>query len=454
MRRVKYNPYLIFKNKENNYFLYLIHNNAIYAIDEQILMMLSQSEKLYEDAQMALADFIANEEFEKLYQNMQDVQLIYADKIESVEEKQNYETKADLRGITLMVIQQCNLRCTYCYGDGGEYHDKGKMASQVAKRAIDFLICNSTRKELLVCFLGGEPMMNWELIKEVTDYCELQQKETGRVFRYTITTNGTIWNKEIEEFFKNKKFTVQISVDGTKEVHNCNRFYASGVGSFDVMEENTREMRNEGLVSGRATITRTNINILENFKALDELNFKSIPMVSAQNLLSEEDYEKLILENNRLAHYFLRLVQDREYKTAKKMRIFMSGLYKIHKSGHIRDIPCGVGTTQIAIDINGDIYPCHRFVANKEYSLGNVLTSVELDNTNFIEEISIKYHEECKKCWAKNLCAGACPNENLVNTGTTQNSTKKNCKYIKAMYKSLINIYINLSLEDKKELFS
>lgn len=229
-------------------------------------------------------------------------------------------------------------------------------------------------------------------------------------------------------------------------------FYANGLGSFDVMEKNTRNMRNDGLVSGRATITATNLDLVDNFKALNDMKFRSIPMAPAQNLLSDEDYDRLIGENTKLVQYFLELIQSGDYKTAKKLRILMSGLQKIHKSGVARKILCGVGSAQLAVDINGEIYPCHRFVANKEYAMGNVLKDTKIEKMPFLEEITLEKHKECKNCWARNLCVGACPNENLVNAGTTQKSDSKNCRFIQAMYNDLIHAYLELTVENKKQL--
>lgn len=366
--------------------------------------------------------------------------------------KEEKKEEITLNGLTLMIIQECNLRCTYCYGEGGEYQDRGKMSLETAKKSIDFLIGNSKNKELLICFLGGEPLMNFPLIKDVVAYCNKYENDKPIHFKYTITTNGTIWNDEIETFLREKHFTVQISVDGNKDVHNCNRFYANGLGSFDVMEKNTRNMRNDGLVSGRATITATNLDLVDNFKALNDMKFRSIPMAPAQNLLSDEDYDRLIGENTKLVQYFLELIQSGDYKTAKKLRILMSGLQKIHKSGVARKILCGVGSAQLAVDINGEIYPCHRFVANKEYAMGNVLKDTKIEKMPFLEEITLEKHKECKNCWARNLCVGACPNENLVNAGTTQKSDSKNCRFIQAMYNDLIHAYLELTVENKKQL--
>lgn len=208
----------------------------------------------------------------------------------------------------------------------------------------------------------------------------------------------------------------------------------------------------DGLVSGRATITATNLDLVDNFKALNDMKFRSIPMAPAQNLLSDEDYDRLIGENTKLVQYFLELIQSGDYKTAKKLRILMSGLQKIHKSGVARKILCGVGSAQLAVDINGEIYPCHRFVANKEYAMGNVLKDTKIEKMPFLEEITLEKHKECKNCWARNLCVGACPNENLVNAGTTQKSDSKNCRFIQAMYNDLIHAYLELTVENKKQL--
>lgn len=442
--------YKIFQDKIGNQYLYLIDDNAIFLLDEKSKKMLSLEGLKFNDAYVELSDIMTKEEFQTLFDNMVRAGLIVSDKGPVLKEEKKEEIT--LNGLTLMIIQECNLRCTYCYGEGGEYQDRGKMSLETAKKSIDFLIGNSKNKELLICFLGGEPLMNFPLIKDVVAYCNKYENDKPIHFKYTITTNGTIWNDEIEKFLREKHFTVQISVDGNKDVHNCNRFYANGLGSFDVMEKNTRNMRNDGLVSGRATITATNLDLVDNFKALNDMKFRSIPMAPAQNLLSDEDYDRLIGENTKLVQYFLELIQSGDYKTAKKLRILMSGLQKIHKSGVARKILCGVGSAQLAVDINGEIYPCHRFVANKEYAMGNVLKDTKIEKMPFLEEITLEKHKECKNCWARNLCVGACPNENLVNAGTTQKSDSKNCRFIQAMYNDLIHAYLELTVENKKQL--
>lgn len=118
-----------------------------------------------------------------------------------------------------------------------------------------------------------------------------------------------------------------------------------------------------------------------------------------------------------------------------------------------RNIPCGVGSSSIAVDINGYIFPCHRFVANKEYAIGNVLEDIKMNNELFLQEIKMEQHEDCQKCWVKNLCAGGCPNENLVNAGSTQKSEEKSCKFIQSMYNDLVHIYLELTNEEKQKLF-
>lgn len=450
-KMVKYNTYKIFHDKVGNEYLFLVNNNSLFRFDERSKTVLSMEGLEERQVYDKLSEKMSYDEIKDLFDNMKKIGLLVFEQ-QSVSNKVK-ELELSPMGVTLMIVQECNLRCTYCYGDGGEYQDKGKMSLEVAQKSIDFLVANTKNKDLLVCFLGGEPMMNFPLIQDVVTYCEQYEKKTSFHFRYTITTNGTIWNDDVEKFFREKKFTVQISVDGKKEIHNCNRFYANGIGSFDVMEKNTRKMREDGLVSGRATITSTNMDLVDNFKSLNDMNFRSIPMAPAQNLLSDEDYDKLIEENTKLAEFFLQLVKKGDYKTAKKLRILMSGLYKIHKSGMKRNIPCGVGSSSIAVDINGYIFPCHRFVANKEYAIGNVLEDIKMNNELFLQEIKMEQHEDCQKCWVKNLCAGGCPNENLVNAGSTQKSEEKNCKFIQSMYNDLVHIYLELTNEEKQKLF-
>lgn len=268
-----------------------------------------------------------------------------------------------------------------------------------------------------------------------------------------MTTNGTVFNDEINEFLLKNKFTIQISVDGKKEIHDINRIYSNGNGSFEKMKENTKFLRENSSISARATITSTNLDLIENFEELEKMGFVAVPMAPAQNLLTEDDYKSLIEKDEELSLYFLNLIENKDYKRAKKLRMPYSMLKNIHDGRYKKEFICGSGNTMCAIDINGKIYPCHRFVGIKEQSIGSVFDNT-FENKEYLDTININNRNQCHNCWARTLCVGGCSHENLVNGGDFLTTPKKHCKYIKAHISHFINVYINLNEEQKKILFN
>lgn len=216
--------------------------------------------------------------------------------------------------------------------------------------------------------------------------------------------------------------------------------------------KNTLSLRKKGYLSARATISKDNINILDVFKHLSSLGFTSIPIAPAQNLLTAEDYDVLNKEMTKTVLYIADLLYDKNINEAKKMVVLYNSLLKI-RNGGVRHLPCGVGRNIYAIDIDGLIYPCHRFVGNKEYILGDIYNGVKNRN-KFLESIDINNHMQCLNCWARNLCLGGCPNENVENSGRIDKSTKKNCTFTKNMYENLIRLYIRMSDEERQLLDS
>lgn len=187
---IKFNAHRMFTDKKGNEYLFLINNNSLFRLDKKSKDFFKLEGLENEQAYKYLSSVMTVDETDELFNNMKQSGLMVDEK-KSISNKIE-ETAVSPMGVTLMIIQECNLRCTYCYGEGGEYQDKGKMSLEIAKKSIDFLIANTKNKNLLVCFLGGEPMMNFQLIQDVVTYCEEYEKKQELHFRYTITTNGTI----------------------------------------------------------------------------------------------------------------------------------------------------------------------------------------------------------------------------------------------------------------------
>lgn len=350
------------------------------------------------------------------------------------------------------MAQDCNMRCKYCYGDGGSYADKGMMSYETAKNAIDFLFEQSVNiQELNITFFGGEPLMNFGLIKKCTKYIHEIERRTGKKCFLNMTSNATLLSDEVKKFCEVNKISVQISIDGNKRVQDTNRYFADCRGSYDCVLEKTEEWRRRGLVSCRATVTPCSINLTDTFYHLDALGFRSIMFAPAENLLNDEEYKELEKHYLRYLDEFEHLVKSGDYKRAKKAKLIMGALPKIEKSG-VRVLACGVGRNMYAVDINGDIYPCQRFVNSKDYCLGNIYER-KIKRTEFLKSIHISAHPQCEKCWVKNLCLGNCPHDNLMGTQSVNKTPNRICRHQRSFYERLIEIYIRLTDEEKGILY-
>lgn len=231
-------------------------------------------------------------------------------------------------------MQECNLRCKYCYGDGGAYQNKGFMNFEVAKKVVDYLVQHSKYISLSISYFGGEPLLNFELIKRVTKYvCEVE-KHTRKKIHLGMTTNGVLMDDEKLQFIIENNISVQISMDGIKNVHDANRYYANGNGCYTTVIDRTSRLRELSKVSCRATVTHEGLNILENFHHLANLNFKSVMFVPADNLLSDQDYITMTQALKDLVDEFELLIAEKNYELASKMKFVITGLKRIHTGGN------------------------------------------------------------------------------------------------------------------------
>lgn len=440
-KRLSFYPYKILRNEKVIY-LYTVYASGIFEIDDRTVRLLECEGKTIEETEEILSDIFEKRELEEILAEMTEAKLLCVDDEHTLERKGE-----NISALTLMVVQECNMRCTYCYGDAGEYKNRGRMSRDVALRSIDFLITNSTTDNLHVAFLGGEPLLNFELIKAVVEYCKQKESVSKKKFSYTITTNGTLITDEIENYFIENHIVCQISIDGSKEKNDKNRFFANGRGAYDVVVENTKSMRDKNLVTARATATRNNMNYKEIFNHLDGLKFKAIPIAVAQNMMNDTEYAEFIEMYREYIKYFEQLVKSGEYARARKMTDIMTALEKF-EYGSERHSGCGAARYMYAVDINGDLYPCHRFVGESSFCLGNI--EQDVNRESFLNQININERDKCKKCWAQNLCLGGCPHENFTVTGSINHSGNRNCKFSHMVYEELFKIYVNLSERDKE----
>ena len=321
-----------------------------------------------------------------------------------------------VKALCLHIAHDCNLACQYCFAEEGEYHGRRALMSfEVGKKALDFLIANSgNRRNLEVDFFGGEPLMNWQVVKDLVAYGREQEKLHDKKFRFTLTTNGVLLNDEVMEFCNREMGNVVLSIDGRKEVHDKMRPFRKGAGSYDLIVpkfQQFAESRHQDKYYVRGSFTHYNLDFSEDVLHLADLGFKQIsvePVVAEPKepyAIREEDLPKLFEEYDKLAVEMIRRHKSGEDFNFFHFMIDLEGGPCVAK----RLSGCGSGTEYLAVTPWGDFYPCHQFVGNEKFLLGNVDEGIL--NTDIRDEFkccNVYAKEKCRKCFARFYCSGGC----------------------------------------------
>ena len=321
-----------------------------------------------------------------------------------------------VKALCLHIAHDCNLACQYCFAEEGEYHGRRALMSfEVGKKALDFLIANSgNRRNLEVDFFGGEPLMNWQVVKDLVAYGREQEKLHDKKFRFTLTTNDVLLNDEVMEFCNREMGNVVLSIDGRKEVHDKMRPFRKGAGSYDLIVpkfQQFAESRHQDKYYVRGTFTHYNLDFSEDVLHLADLGFKQIsvePVVAEPKepyAIREEDLPKLFEEYDKLAVEMIRRHKSGEDFNFFHFMIDLEGGPCVAK----RLSGCGSGTEYLAVTPWGDFYPCHQFVGNEKFLLGNVDEGIL--NTDIRDEFkccNVYAKEKCRKCFARFYCSGGC----------------------------------------------
>lgn len=324
--------------------------------------------------------------------------------------------KTVVKALCLHIAHDCNLACKYCFAEEGEYHGRRALMSfEVGKKALDFLIANSgNRRNLEVDFFGGEPLMNFSVVKQLVEYGRSKEKEYNKNFRFTMTTNGVLLNDEIMDYCNREMSNVVMSLDGRKEVNDHMRPFRNGKGSYELIVpkfQKFAKLRGEKDYYIRGTFTRHNLDFSKDVLEFADLGFHSMsiePVVAKpeeEYAIREEDLPVILEEYDRLA---------KEYVKRKKEG---KGFNFFHFNIDLNQGPCvakrlsgcGSGTEYLAVTPWGDLYPCHQFVGEEEFLLGNVDTGVT--NTQIRDEFklcNVYAKDKCRDCFARFYCSGGC----------------------------------------------
>lgn len=321
-----------------------------------------------------------------------------------------------VKALCLHIAHDCNLACQYCFAGEGEYRGKRALMSfEVGRQALDFLIASSgSRRNLEVDFFGGEPLMNWQVVKDLVAYGREQETLYDKRFRFTLTTNGVLLNDEVLEFANREMSNLVLSIDGRKEIHDTMRPFRGGKGSYGLVApkfQRAAESRDQLNYYVRGTFTRNNLDFSRDVLHLADLGFKQIsvePVVASPEepyALREEDLEQVCQEYDKLAAEMVR-----RHGTDKAFNFFhfmidLTGGPCVYK----RLSGCGSGTEYLAVTPWGDLYPCHQFVGEEAFLMGNVFDGVT--NTGLRDEFkccNVYAKEKCRECFARFYCSGGC----------------------------------------------
>lgn len=397
----------------------------------EILAKYSDREDVTEDdVRLCISDVAALEKAGKLFT---------PDTFEPEADRFKAKSGNIIKALCLHVAHTCNLNCGYCFASQGNYHgDRGLMSFEVGKRALDFLVENSgNRTNLEVDFFGGEPLMNWDVVKDLVMYARSIEKEAGKNFRFTLTTNGVLIDDDVIEFSNKEMHNVVLSLDGRKEIHDAVRVDYAGNGSWDRIVPKFQEFvkkRGNREYYMRGTFTHANPDFTKDINVMLDLGFNKLsmePVVCAPEdaaALTQEDMPVVLEQYELLAKDMLEKEKNGKPYTFYHYMIDLKGGPCIYK----RISGCGSGTEYMAVTPWGDLYPCHQFVGDEKFRLGNVFDGVT--NNDIREDFrscNVYARPECKDCWAKLYCSGGCAANAYHATGSIRGIYKYGCELFK-----------------------
>lgn len=362
--------------------------------------------------------------------------LFSPDTFESIAGELKARTSGVIKALCLHVAHTCNLNCSYCFASQGKYHgERAVMSFETGKRALDFLVENSgTRNNLEVDFFGGEPLMNFDVVKEIVAYARSIEKEKKKIFRFTLTTNGMLINDDVIDFANREMSNVVLSLDGRKEIHDRFRVDYSGRGSFDQVVPKFQKLvnaRNGKNYYIRGTFTHANPDFLEDIKTMLELGFTELSMepvvcsAGDPSELTQEDLSIVLDQYEKLAELIIRKKHEGAPFNFYHYMIDLKGGPCIYK----RISGCGSGTEYMAVTPWGDLYPCHQFVGEEKFKLGDIWNGVtNTDVQTDFASCNVYARSECRECWAKLYCSGGCAANAYHSTGSVRGIYKYGCE--------------------------
>lgn len=427
--------------QDDDFYVIDVNSGSLHEVDEMVYDLLDVDALAdIDELKERFKDKYSTEEIDEVYNELKmlvDEEVLYSqDMYEEIATKHE-KAEVVIKALCLNIIHDCNLRCKYCFADEGEYHGCRKpMSAQTGKDAIDFVIKNSgPRKNIEVDLFGGEPLMAFDMIKEVVDYAKEQEKIHKKNIRFTMTTNATLLDDEKMDYLDKNMGNIILSIDGRKEVNDKMRIRVDGSGTYDSILPKIKKMvdvrdKNKTYYA-RGTFTRLNTDFFEDVKHMVEAGFDEVsiePVVLPDNSpysLREEDLPVIFEQYDKLYRYMLLKQQEGKPFTFYHFNIDLKGGPCIYK----RISGCGAGHEYVAITPDGEIYPCHQFVGNKDFLMGDIYEGVKnFELVQSLKDAHIYNKPKCKNCWAKFYCSGGCQANNFNFNGDVHVPYEIGCK--------------------------
>ncbi len=416
-----------------------VNSGAVHILDEPAYRILQlQEEPMEEICPADLCEKIScgseetAEAWSELYKLQKEGLLFSDDEYIDPQAAQELKSNAPVKALCLHVSHDCNLRCKYCFASTGDFGTGRRinMNPETARKAIDFVVDRSgERRNIEVDFFGGEPLLAMDTVRETVDYARSLEEKAGKNFRFTITTNGLLLDREIDDYINENMSNCVLSIDGRKEVNDAMRVTAGGKGSYDTIIPKFRELVKDRDADYylRGTFTRSNLDFSADVLHMIELGFTNIsvePAVGSPDsdwAVREEDLPRVLDEYEKLAE----ALKDRPEIIFFHFQVDLSQGPCIIK----RLRGCGAGCEYVAVTPEGDIYPCHQFVGNTQYRLGSVLDNTfDIDKTKQFADLNVYTRPECRDCWARFYCSGGCSASNFLVNGDIRVPNKVACE--------------------------
>ena len=442
-------------------------SGSVHAVDEvayDIIGMFEEKSKdeIIGEVSKKYADRsdISHQDIEECYEQVENLKnqgkLFTEDTFQPMSGELKQKTAGVVKALCLHVAHTCNLNCEYCFASQGKYHgERAVMSFETGKRALDFLIENSgSRRNLEVDFFGGEPLMVWDTVKKLVEYARSVEKQHNKNFRFTLTTNGMLIDDDVIEFANREMHNVVLSLDGRKEIHDRYRVDYAGNGSWEKIVPKFQQLvkaRGGKDYYMRGTFTHANPDFLEDIKTMLDLGFTELsmePVVCAPgdpSELTEEDLPIVMEQYEKLAELMLSREKEGKPFTFYHYMIDLTGGPCIYK----RISGCGSGTEYMAVTPWGDLYPCHQFVGDEKFKLGDIYSGVS--NTEIQNEFAscnVYAHPECKDCWARLYCSGGCAANAYHATGKITGVYEYGCKLFRKRMECAIMLAVAKALGD------